>query len=88
MYTQVSYSRDDQRGGEEQRSQQATPAVCVLPLALVHFAAAVVTAAAHAEEEAGNRHENGEQQAHRCTYQEADLIVDGLRSAAEERQEK
>lgn len=64
----VSYSRDDQRGGEEQRSQQATSAVCVLPLALVHLAAAVVTAAAHAEKEADYWQQDGEQQTHCRTY--------------------
>lgn len=76
--TRVSHSRDDQRGGEEQSSQQAAPAVCVLPLALVHLSTAVVAAAAHAEEEPDDGHQNGEQQANRRTYQEADLVVDGL----------
>ena len=77
----VSYSRDDQRGGEEQRSQQATPTVCVLPLPLVHLPAAVITAAAQAEEESDYGHQDGEQQANRCTYKEAYLVVDGLGSA-------
>lgn len=86
--TTVSYSRDDQWGGEEQSSQQAAPAVCILPLTLVHLTAAVVTAAAHAEEKADHRHQNGEQQAHRCTHKEAYLVVDGLGSAAEEWQER
>lgn len=74
----ASHSRDDQRGGEEQRSQQAALAVGVLPLALVHLAAAVVTAAAHAEEEPHDRHEDGEQQAHGGAHDEAYLVVDGL----------
>lgn len=85
----VSDSRDDQRGGEEQRSQQAAPAVGVLPLTQVHLAAAVVAAAAHAEEEADDGHEDGEQQAHRRAHQEAYLVVDGLGvSGGEERKEK
>lgn len=83
----VSYSRDDQWGGEEQRSQQATPTVCVLPLPLVHLATAVVTAAAHAEEEANYGHQDGEQQAHRRTYKEAYLVVDGLGSAGDDLKE-
>lgn len=74
----ASHSRDDQRGGEEQRSQQASSAVGVLPLALVHLAAAVVAAAAQAEEEADDGHEDGEQQAHRRAHQEAYLVIDGL----------
>lgn len=76
----MSHSRDDQRGGEEQSSQQAAPAVCILPLALVHLSTAVVTAAAHAEEEPDDGHQDGEQQADRRTHQEADLVVDGLGS--------
>lgn len=76
--TRVSHSRDDQWGGEEQSSQQAAPAVCILPLALVHLSTAVVTAAAHAEEEPDDGHQNGKQQANRRTYQEADLVVDDL----------
>lgn len=78
MHVQTSYSRDNQRRGEEQRPQQAAPTVCVLPLALVHLAAAVVTAAAQAEEEADDRHKDGKQQAHRRAYYEAYLVVDGL----------
>lgn len=84
VYIYVSYSRDDQRGGEEQSSQQASPTVCVFPLALVHLAAAVIAAAAHAEEDADYRNQNGEHQAERRTDHEADLIVDGLGSAGEE----
>lgn len=61
----VSHSRDDQRRRKEQSSQQASSAVRVLPLPLVHLAATVVAAAAHAEEEAGERHQDGEQQPHR-----------------------
>lgn len=80
----VSHSRDDQWGGEEQRSQQAAPTVCILPLALVHLSAAVVTAAAHAEEEPDHRQEDGEEEAHRRTHEEADLIVDGLGSEVQE----
>lgn len=68
MRVHTSYSRDNQWGGEEQRPQQAAPTVCVLPLPLMHLATAVVTAAAHAEEEADDWHEDGEQQAHRRTY--------------------
>lgn len=45
-------SRDDERGGKEQCGEQAPLAVSVLPLALVHLAAAVFAAAAQAEEEA------------------------------------
>lgn len=75
---QASHSRDDQRGGEEQRPQQAPAAVGVLPLALVHLAAAVVAAAAQAEEEADHGHQGGEEQAHRRARQEADLVIDGL----------
>lgn len=74
----ASHSRDDQRGGEEQRSQQASSAVGVFPLALVHLAAAVVAAAAQAEEEADDGHEDGEQQAHRRAHQESYLVIDGL----------
>lgn len=60
-FLHLPHSRDDQRGGEEQRSQQAAPAVRVLPLALVHLTTAVVAAAAHAEEEPHNGHEDGEE---------------------------
>lgn len=87
-WTRVSHSRDDQRGGEEQSSQQAAPTVCVLPLALVHLSTAVVAAAAHAEEEPDDGHQNGEQQANRRAYQEADLVVDGLGSVVEQREGK
>lgn len=87
-WTRVSYSRDDQWGGEEQRSQQAAPTVCILPLALVHLSTAVVTAAAQAEEEPDHWHENGEEQAHRRTHEEADLIVDGLEWMVEVRTAK
>lgn len=80
----VSHSRDDQWGGEEQRSQQAAPAVRILPLALVHLPAAVVTAAAHAEEEPDHGQEDGEEEAHCRTHEEADLIVDGLGSEVQE----
>lgn len=78
LAVRASHSRDDQRGGEEQRSQQASSAVGVLPLALVHLAAAVVAAAAQAEEEADDGHEDGEQQAHRRAHQEPYLVIDGL----------
>lgn len=80
----MSHSRDDQWGGEQQCSQQATLAVCVLPLTLVHLASTVVTAAAHAEEEADYWHQDSKEQAQRCTHEEAYLVVDGLGSAGEE----
>lgn len=50
----------------------------------MHLSTAVVTAAAHAEEEPDDGHQNGEQQANRRTYQEADLVVDGLGSVVEQ----
>lgn len=81
---QAPHSRDDQRGGEEQRPQQAPTAVGVLPLALVHLAAAVVAAAAEAEEEADDGHQGGEEQPHRRAHQEAHLVVDGLGSSEAE----
>lgn len=54
----------------------------------MHLAATVVAAATHAEEEPHNWHEDGEQQAHRCTYEEAYLIVDGLGSMGEKWKKK
>ena len=64
---------DDERGGEE-----ASLAVGVLPLPLVHLPPAVVAAATHAEAGAHDGHQHQEQQAQGTAHQEARLVVHAL----------
>lgn len=60
-------------------------AVGVLPLSLVHLAAAVIAAPTHTETRADDRHDDQEQDSDRRAYEEPHLVVDRLREGGSHR---
>lgn len=72
------HSRDDEGGGEQQRGEQSSLTVCILPLPLVHLSPAVIAAAAHTEEQSDQRYQHNEENPHDSTHHKAQLIVNHL----------
>lgn len=79
-------SHDEDGGGDQRGGVEPSLTVGVLPLSLVHLAATVLAAAAHAEAGADDGREDQEQDPHRGAYEEAHLVVDPLREGRREMQ--
>lgn len=86
--TEAFHSHDEDGRGHEGGGVEPSLAVGVLPLPLVHLAAAVLAAAAHAEAGADDGHEDHDQDPDRRADEEAHLVVDPLRVGEEGRRER